>query len=135
VTVDIVAAPSLVWHALTDPAEVQAWDGVRALDVPAGYPKAGHHARWRLRVLGLPVTLHDRIRAVEPEARLGATITVGFVRLAEEYLLTAQPGTTRLTSSNVVESCVPGLGWLAVRLTRASVAGSMARLARHCAGD
>ena len=69
---------------------------------------------------------------VERATRFASSIAVGFVRVEEEYRLTPQgPGCT-LVSDNEVRSAVPGLDWLAVRLTKANVESSMNRLKEFC---
>ena len=132
VAVDVDAPIERVWHALCDPAEVQAWDGARPLAVPPGYPHVGQHARWRSAIGPVPVTLHDRVVAVEPPVRLAARITYGFVDLDEEYRLEPDGARTRLTSHNVVRSRPPGLGCVASAITARAVRGALDRLARHC---
>lgn len=132
VVVQIGAPAARVWRALTDPAEVAAWDGVVPSGVPAGYPVAGQHARWGTKVGFMRLTLHDRIRAVDVERRLASTIDVGIVHLEECYTLDAVPTGTSLTSDNEVRSRLPGFGWLAARHTEATVRSSMARLVAHC---
>jgi len=135
VTTEIAAPLARVWRALTVPHEVSAWDGVAPLDVPVGYPQVGQHARWRSRFGPLRLTLHDRIEAVEEGRRLAASIDVGFVHVAEEYRLSPGPGGgTTLVTDDDARSRVPGLTWLALRLTQANVAASMARLRSFCEG-
>ncbi len=64
---------------------------------------------------------------------MAATIDVAFVRVEEEYrLLPTSIGGTTLVTDDDVRSRVPGLKWLAVRLTEANVSSSMARLKRFC---
>ncbi len=121
-----------VWRAICEPSEVEAWDGAVPVEVPAGYPQAGQHALWRVTIGPLPVTLHDRVVAVEPPVRLATRITYGFVDLDEEYRLTAGDDGTTITSENVVRSRPPGLGRLAARMTEQAVRGALDRLARHC---
>jgi hypothetical protein len=139
VTVVIDAPTARVWRAICEPSEVRGWDGVEPLDVPAGYPRPGQHARWRLRVGLVPLVLHDRVARVEPESVLGARITVGFVDLDEMYTLRALDASrTELVSDNIVRPrwrAVPGLGALAARTTRANVTASMDALRRWCEGD
>lgn len=133
VTTEIAAPTERVWRALTVPDEVAAWDGVVPLDVAADYPQPGQHARWRSALGPLRLTLHDRIRAIEPERRMAAEIDVAFVHVDEEYrLLVDEVGGSRLITDDDVRSHIPGLGWLAVRLTRANVVASMARLKEYC---
>ena len=133
ITTEIAAPVPRVWRALTSPDEVATWDGVVPVDVPAGYPRAGQHARWRSRFGPLCLTLHDRVESVEEGRRLAATIDVGFVHVDEEYRLCAGPGGgTTLVTDDDARSTVPGFSWLAGRLTRANVVSSMARLQSFC---
>lgn len=133
VSVIIDSPPARVWRALTDPTEVQAWDGSVPLAVPAGYPQVGQRARWRSRLGLLPVTLHDHVRAVEPERRLAATLTFAFLRVDEEYRLgPTEGGGTALVSDNTVAGRAPGLDPLATALVRRSTRSAMAALVRHC---
>ena len=135
-TVEIDAPIERVWRALTVPSEVSQWDGVEPLDVPDDYPAPGQHARWRTRFAGVPITLHDRITAVEDPHRFASTIDVAFVHVEEEYRLTASAdGGTSLVSDNDVSSGALGMGGLAARLTRANVRTSMERLRKHCEGS
>jgi uncharacterized protein YndB with AHSA1/START domain len=133
VSIQISAPVHRVWRALTIPDEVRVWDGVVPLDVPVDYPKVGQHARWRSAFGPLRLTLHDRISVVEEMQCMAATIDLGFVHVDEEYRLrpTADGG-TMLVTDDEVRSRVPGLRWLAVRLTRANVGSSMARLKDFC---
>ncbi|HEX5613847.1 MAG TPA: SRPBCC family protein, partial [Acidimicrobiia bacterium] len=79
------------------------------------------------------LVLHDRISVVDPPVRFAARIDVGFVHVEEEYRLAPTPdGGTELVTDDDVSSRVPGLGWLAVALTKRNVATSMARLRAHC---
>lgn len=133
VSTQIAAPVERVWSALTVPDEVSVWDGVMALDVPVDYPQVGHHARWQSAFGPLRLTLHDRILVVEEPLRMTATIDIAFIHVDEEYRISplAEGGTTLVTSDEV-RSRVPGLGWLAVRLTRANVVASMERLKEFC---
>ena len=133
VSTRISAPVERVWRALTDPDEVRVWDGVVPVDVPVDYPKVGQHALWRSAFGPFRLTLHDRITVVEAMECMAATIDIAFVHVDEEYRLrpTAEGGTMLVTDDDV-GSRVPGLRWLAVRLTRANVATSMARLKAFC---
>jgi len=132
VVVAVAASPERVWKALTVPSEVSAWDGVNPLDVPDLYPVPGQHARWTTRVGPFRLTLHDRVRSVLEGRELSSTIDVGFVHLEEQYLLGPTEAGTELVSESHVSSRVPGLGWLAARLTQSSVRASMERLRVRC---
>jgi uncharacterized protein YndB with AHSA1/START domain len=128
------APPARVWRALTEPAEVALWDGAVPLDVPAGYPRPGQDARWRTRLGPVRLTLHDRVRAVDPERRLAASLAYGPVRVEEEYRLgPATGGGTVVVCDNDVTGAVPGLGRAAAALVGRSTRAAMAALARYCA--
>jgi hypothetical protein len=111
---------------------VEQWDGVTAADVPEGYPSAGQLARWRTRFGPLDLPLSDRILVVDTERMLASAIDVAFVHLEEEYTLTSTATGCALVSDNEVSSRLPGLQWLATRLTGANVAASMQRLKAFC---
>ena len=130
----VIAAPvERVWRALTVPDQVCAWDGVFRLDVPDDYPQVGQHARWQSPVGPLQLTLHDRINGIEEGRRMAATIDIAFVHVDEEYSLLPTPGGgTILVTDDDVRAGIPGLNWLAVRLTRTNVHASMARLKEYC---
>ena len=132
--VTVIAAPvERVWKALTVPDEVCAWDGVSRLDIPDDYPQVGQHARWKSPFGPLQLTLHDRISVVEEGRRMAAAIDIAFVHVDEEYcLLPTSEGGTILVTNDDVRPRVPGLSQLAVRLTRANVHKSMARLKEYC---
>jgi uncharacterized protein YndB with AHSA1/START domain len=132
VATQISAPLDRVWRALTVPSEVQCWDGVTPIDVPEAYPKAGQYARWSTKAGPLRLTLHDRIRAVDPPHRFASSIDVGFVHVEEEYQLKPRGPGSELISANDVRSSIPGLDWLAARLTKSNVAMSMERLKVFC---
>jgi hypothetical protein len=121
-----------VWRALTVPAEVSQWDGVESAAVPEGYPTPGQHARWRLPLGPLRLTLHDRITAVNGESLFSSSIDVGFVHLRERYTLTSAGRGTIVVSENEVMTRLPLLRHIARRTTRRNVRASMERLQRFC---
>jgi len=133
VTTEIAAPIDRVWRALTVIDQVRAWDGVVAHDVPEDYPAPGQHARWRSAFGPLQLMLHDRIVDVDENRRFRSLIDIAFIRVDEEYLLSSnEPGVTTLVTNDQVHSRIPGLGWLAVLLTRANVHDSMSRLKAYC---
>jgi uncharacterized protein YndB with AHSA1/START domain len=132
VRVHIDAPIERVWRALCDSEEVSQWDGAVPLDVPTGYPRPGDQARWRVRIAGIPVALHDHVSDVEAPVRLAAHITYGIVELDEEYRLDVEGRRTTVTSDNAVRGRIVGLGWLATVITRRAMNGALARLRRHC---
>lgn len=95
VTLDIAAAVSRVWRALTTPDEVETWAGVTAVSLPPTYPAAGDYARWWDR----GVLLHDYIVAVEPERTLESRLERGSDLVIERYALRAGGGATRLRAT------------------------------------
>jgi uncharacterized protein YndB with AHSA1/START domain len=89
----IPVAPTLAWHALTDPCEVATWSGLRPIRLEPDYPVAGEHALWREHD---GVVLHDEILAVDPERRLYSRLRRGPWLAVETYLL-APAGTHATT--------------------------------------
>ncbi len=132
VAIDIAAPVDRVWRALTVPAEVSQWDGVLPVDIPNRYPVVGQHARWLIRVGPLRLTLHDRIRVVEPGARLGSTLDIGLVHIEEQYTLLANGVGTHVASENEVSARLPGLHRWAGLQTRWNLEASVRRL-KYCA--
>lgn len=79
--------------------------------------------------------LHDRITAVEEYREFCSRIDIGFVRVNERYVLApSDGGGTVLETDDEVRSSYPGLGWLALGLTRSNVGASMTRLKQYCEG-
>jgi Polyketide cyclase / dehydrase and lipid transport len=132
VTTDIRCPRERVWEALTIPEQVREWDGAVPLAIPEGYPAPGQLALWRTRVGALPVVLRDRIETVEAGTRLRSSIDVGLLHLREDYALEVVGELTRLVSDNEVSSRLPGFGWLASRVARATVEHSMGNLKDFC---
>lgn len=111
----IRAERSRVWRALTDPAEVSGWDAsvVAPIDVPPDYPKPGQHVRWRARMSGLPIVLHDHPIEVSMCERLRSRIAMGLFRFDETYTLMDVPGDaarTRLMMKVVASNEIPVVG-------------------------
>ena len=129
---DIAARRERVWRALTEPAEVQVWDGAEPLDVAPDYPRPGQHAQWRIAFgPGPNMVLHDRVRSVQPDVCLQSDISYAFVRLDESYVLSGDSPTRLLTLVGVAAQPAV-LGPLARRLTYRSVRAAMGRLRAHC---
>lgn len=109
------ASRKRVWRALTSPAEVTGWDASvdAALDAPADYPRPGQHVRWRARLGGVPLILHDRPVEVRGEQRLRSRIDLGLFRFDETWSLADDPTLperTRVSLKLVVPNEVPVLG-------------------------
>lgn len=134
----VIDAPvEAVWRALTRPAQVAQWDGAVPVRIPDGYPAPGRHALWRTKLGPFPVELHDRVHTVVPLSRLGSRIDVGFIHVEEDYHLGPAPSGrgVELKIDDHVSSRVPGLRWLAVRIVRSDLTGSMERLRKLCEGE
>ncbi len=111
----IRATRSRVWRALTVPAEVAGWDAsvVAPIDVPPDYPKPGQHVRWRARMSGLPIVLHDHPIEVSVGERLRSRIAMGLFRFDETYTLMDDPADaerTRLMMKVVASNEIPVVG-------------------------
>ncbi len=111
----IGAGRARVWRALTEPAQVAAWDAsvVAPIDVPPDYPKPGQHVRWRARMNGLPIVLHDSPIEVVGGERLRSSIAMGLFRFDETYTLAddpSGPSRTRLTMKVVTSNEIPVVG-------------------------
>ena len=104
-----------VWRALTEPSEVMAWDQ-RALASVANScdaPTDGNQLRWRIRMAGVPVVLHERPLEVLRPDRLSSKLKVGSLSFEQTYTLTTEsldPPRTRLGMKLVTASSVPILG-------------------------
>ncbi len=136
--VTIAAAPSRVWRALCDPAEVIRWDNAveAAMDAPPDYPRPGQHVRWRYR--GSPFgLLHDRPQEVQPNGKLRSLLALGPFRYDETYTLQTAPEGCRLTASLAVRTALPLIGPLVDRFylgpsTRRAFEASLASIKGHC---
>jgi len=129
-----------VWLALTDPAEVTAWDTgiVEPIDAPVDYPKPGQYVRWRYRLGRLPLILHDRPSEVVPNRTLRSSIRLGPFTFDETYTLGAlAPNRSELSARLCVWSEVPVVGallerWPGAPLALATVRQSLAAIKLHC---
>jgi uncharacterized protein YndB with AHSA1/START domain len=92
-----------VWRALTDPAELVAWDHsmLGGIDPPDDYPNVGQHVLWRYRLGSVQLVLHDRPRSVEAPERLHSTLSLGSLRFERTYRLRQEPGENGLTHLSV----------------------------------
>lgn len=104
-----------VWRALTDPAQVAAWDAsvIAPIDVPPDYPKPGQQVRWRARMNGLPIILHDHPIEVSVNERLRSSIAMGLFRFDETYTLVDDllgGGRTRLMMKVVISNEIAVVG-------------------------
>jgi hypothetical protein len=111
---------------------------VAPLDAPPDYPRPGQHVRWRYRLGGLPLILHDRPREVVACETLRASIRLGPFAFDETYtLVPSGPSATELAARLRVDSPLPVVGgWLARAvggpLGRTTVRESLAAIRRHC---
>ena len=141
----IRADRSRVWRALTEPAEVAAWDEsvIGAVDPPLDYPRPGQHVRWRARLGEVSMILHDRPLEVVPEAKLRAKIELGLFRFDETYTLAPAPPDeagaprTRLSMRLVAANSLPVVGGLleptaVTKLATGLVDGALRALRAWC---
>lgn len=104
-----------VWRALTEPAELVAWDdrSLTSGEHPNDYPFAGQHVQWRYRLGGVPVVLHENPLEISRLERLTSALRIGSLRFEQTYTLTTEsvdPARTRLGMKLVTTSSVPVLG-------------------------
>ncbi len=108
-----------VWRALTEPSELAAWDErvLASKNDASGdaspYPSAGQHLRWRVRLGGVPVVLHEQPQEISRLERLSSTLKIGSLRLEQTYTLSVeslQPPRTRLGMKLVTTSSVAVVG-------------------------
>jgi hypothetical protein len=104
-----------VWRALTDPAEVVAWDErmLALIDEPPSLPLTDCPLRWRYRLGPVQTVLSERAHAVVPPERLCAERRVGSLRFEQTFSLAEEPGhtpRTRLAMKVVADNRVPVLG-------------------------
>lgn len=138
----IRAGTDRVWRALTLPDEVARWDPniVAAIDAPPDYPKPGQHVRWRYRLHGVPLILHDRPLEVIARERLRSAISLGLFRFDETYTLRPEKNDaahTRLGMKLIASNAVPVVGGVLDRfgvrgLATQIVATSLESIQRFC---
>jgi len=116
--VSIAAEVGRVWSALTDPNELISWDSslLSAIDPLAGYPSCDRVMRWRYRLKGVQVVLHDRPREIVPLKKLHSTMSMGSLRYEQTYSLASEnvdseaKPMTQLGLKLIAANAVPVLG-------------------------
>ena len=140
-TTKVAAERGRVWFALTDAAERVRWDAPleAPIDVAPDHPRPGDHARWRYRLHGMPVVLHERTLEVVKGKRLRSAMSLGPFRFDLAYTLESEEGAARtrlsaaLSASNVVPVVGGVLDRFAVRrLASEIVAGALEGMRAHC---
>jgi uncharacterized protein YndB with AHSA1/START domain len=111
----ISATPARVWRALTSPSELVAWDTriLAPVEIPDRYPFSGQHMRWRYRIGGVQVVMHDRPLEVSSPERLRRTLQIGSLRYEQTFQLTAasdDDARTLLGVKLVASNSVPVIG-------------------------
>lgn len=114
-SVVIEADRERVWRALTEPSELIEWDDrvLATLGDADDYPFAGQRVRWRYRLGGVPVVLHEQPQEIARLERLTSTLKVGSLRFDQTYTLSTEsvaPPRTRLGMKLVTTSSVPVMG-------------------------
>jgi uncharacterized protein YndB with AHSA1/START domain len=104
-----------VWQALTDPAELMAWDEriLATIDQAPLRPVAGHRRRWRYRLGSVQLVMHEYHVTVVPIERLCSEISLGTLRYRRTYTLVAESGDTprtRLGLKVIASNSVPVMG-------------------------
>lgn len=104
-----------VWRALTDPAELVAWNEriLAAVEPPADYPFSGQHVRWRYRMGNVQLVMHDRPLEVSQHELLRSSLSVGSMRYEQTFTLKTEPGPsprTRLGLRVAAENSIPVVG-------------------------
>ena len=116
----ISAHPHRVWRALTEPSELAAWDEriLDPIDIDSSYPFSGQHVRWRYRLGGVQVVMHDRPKEIVPYKRLQSSLQMGSLRYEQTYTLASHdvvdrrdaPPKTHLGMKLVASNSVPLIG-------------------------
>ena len=140
-TTRIAAERGRIWSALTDASERVRWDGPleAPLDVAPDHPCPGDHARWRYRLHGMPVILHERTLEVVERKRLRSAVSLGPFRFDLAYTLEPEEDGVRtrlsaaLAASNVVPVVGGALDRFAVRKLVSEIAAQLLEDVRaHC---
>lgn len=143
-TTRIGAEPRRVWRALTDASERIRWDGPleAPIDVAPDHPCPGDHARWRYRLHGMPVVLHERTLESVERKRLRSAMALGPFRFDLAFTLEPEGDGARtrvsaaLAASNVVPVVGGALDRFAVRrLASEIVAQVLTDIRAHCEGQ
>ena len=130
-----------VWSALTDASERLQWDGSleAPIEVAPDHPRPGDHARWRYRLHGMPVVLHERTLEVVEGKRVRSAMSLGPFRFDLAYTLEpeAEGKRTRLSAALAASNVVPVVGGaldrFAVRkLASEIVAEALEGVRDHC---
>jgi len=140
----VAADRERVWSALTDASERLRWDRPleAPIDVAPDHPRPGDHARWRYRLRGLPVVLHERTLEVVEGKRVRSAMTLGPFRFDLAFTLEPEDDGVRtrlsaaLAASNVVPVVGGALDRFAVRrLASEIVAETLEGVRHHCGED
>jgi uncharacterized protein YndB with AHSA1/START domain len=137
----VAADPARVWSALTDPSDRMRWDEPleAQIDVAPDHPRPGDHARWRYRLRGLPVVLHERTLEVVEGKRVRSSMALGPFRF--DLAWTLEPvddgARTRLSAALAASNVVPVVGgaldrFAVRRLASGIVAEALDGVRRHC---
>ncbi len=110
----IEADPERVWQALTDAAQIVAWDArmLAPVDESDDYPFSGG-VRWRYQLGSVQVVMHDRPLEVVPGLRLKRKIKLGSLRYDQTFSLTPidqRPDQTNLAVKLVTPNWIPLVG-------------------------
>jgi len=107
------ADPRRVWRAITDPDELCAWDEnlLAPVDPPANYPCLESPQRWRYKLRGIQVLMHERHLEVTTGRRLRSALSLGGMKLEQTYTLRPESESrTRVSVGIVASNSIPVLG-------------------------
>jgi len=130
-----------VWSALTDASERLRWDVCleAPLDVAPDHPRPGDHARWRYRLRGMPVVLHERTLEVVEGKRVRSAMALGPFRFDLAWTLEPEDdgARTRLSAALAASNVVPVVGgaldrFAVRRLASEIVAEALEGVREHC---
>lgn len=110
----IGAERNRVWKALTDPNQRVLWNPalLGPIEVPEDHPQVGQHARWRYRLRGVPVIMHDRTLEVVEGKRLRSAMALGPLRFDLTCSMESERdrSRTRLSVALAASNVVPVMG-------------------------
>jgi uncharacterized protein YndB with AHSA1/START domain len=133
-----------VWSALTDASERLRWNGPleAPIDVAPDHPRPGDHARWRYRLHGMPMVLHERTLEVVEGKRLRSAMSLGPFRFDLAFTLEPEDdgARTRLSAALAASNVVPVVGgaldrFAVRRLASAIVAETLEGVRAHCSAQ
>lgn len=136
----VIHAPrSVVWRALSSPAELIRWDrAIQSLLEPADdFPAVGGEARWSYKLGSVPVVLRDRPLEVVTGRKLRSDVTLGLFHFEQAWTLADEADATRLGVHLAADNSIAVVGGVVDRfdvrrLAAEYVDGKLRSLRRWC---